>query len=67
MRPRSIIGVLLFVLGACGGTTGAAPRGPEEVTATWTTGDDAPLEGGGQTPKSGYGPELGRQPGGPKT
>lgn len=31
--------VLLALAGACGG-----PPSPEDVPATWTSGDDAPLE-----------------------
>ncbi|MBW2463552.1 MAG: hypothetical protein JRH11_18015 [Deltaproteobacteria bacterium] len=31
--------------GACGGATVAPDEDPDEVTTTWTTGDDAPLEG----------------------
>lgn len=33
---------LALVLSACGGGAVAPPE--EEVTATWTSGDDAPLE-----------------------
>jgi len=37
-----LVGCVLVVLGAaCGG--GTPPE--EEVTASWTSGDDAPLEG----------------------
>lgn len=48
-RARTACALLFAsLLEACGGAaTGAAaaaePRGPEEVTAEWTSGDDAPL------------------------
>ncbi len=36
-------------LGACGGATVAPDEDTDEVTATWTTGDDAPLDGADDT------------------
>jgi len=39
-----ILLALVAALTACGG--GAPPA--EEVSATWTSGDDAPLEGSGE-------------------
>ncbi len=34
--------IVMLLLGACGSATPA--RAPDEVTATWSAGDDAPLE-----------------------
>ena len=42
MRTITLPLLAMFALIACGGAPTPA-RGPEEVTATWTTGDDAPL------------------------
>jgi ABC-type glycerol-3-phosphate transport system substrate-binding protein len=41
-RPASLVLLLSALLAACGGSMAAPP--PEEVTETWTAGDDAPLE-----------------------
>ncbi|RLB52562.1 MAG: hypothetical protein DRJ42_14520 [Deltaproteobacteria bacterium] len=38
--------------GACGGAAATPDEDPDEVTATWTTGDDAPLEGADETSAS---------------
>lgn len=44
MKRCLIIVALAAALSACG--VGAPPA--EEVSATWTSGDDAPLEGEGE-------------------
>jgi hypothetical protein len=45
MRLTVIVLATMFALTACGGPAAPPARGPDEVTATWTAGDDAPLEG----------------------
>ncbi len=42
MKAITISLAVLLMLTACGGP-GAQSHGPDEVTATWTAGDDAPL------------------------
>lgn len=50
--PSLAVLVLAWLLAACGG---AAPDpAPDEVSATWTAGDDAPLEP--DAPAEGAGP-----------
>jgi hypothetical protein len=73
--------LIAIALGACGGTGAAPPREPDEVTETWTAGDDAPLgDDGAEAPSSEKGHfsigdgrgdasslRAGDHPGGPKT
>ena len=51
MSARWIVGLSVLVAIGCGGAP-SAPRGPDEVTAEWTSGDDAPLEGAAPAPKA---------------
>ena len=45
--PLRVLLLISVMLVGCGG-----PPPPEEVSATWTSGDDAPLEGPAEDPAS---------------